>query len=141
MATPEEKAVKSKTPDIINTIVAGGSATLTQFAGYLVSLDVIKQTTWEDARQDKLRAGTDSVMTAVKNSIRIDPAKFKKLIEALRKSELNDEANMLEREYCEFVLITNRHQRVKNISSTIIYNLQTILNASGFRTFSLEASC
>ena len=120
MATPQEKAVKRKTPDIIDTIVAGGKATFIQFAGHLKALDVINPATYDDAKQDKVREGADSVMTAVQNKIKKDPTNFEKLLEALRKSDLNDEAEMLERECCEFVVIvilTSRHQRVKNISN------------------------
>ena len=98
--------LKGKAPVIIRTINTSGRATLIMFAIELKAEDLITQTTNIEAKEASTTLeGADILMTAIQNKVEKDPANFDKFLNALRSSNLNDEANMLESECCEFGII------------------------------------
>ena len=95
--------MNERTPDIIATIEAGGRATLIKFAVNLKSQELISGTIHNQAKQaPTVYEGAEMLMTAVQHEVKKNPTNIGKFLTALRSSELNNEADMLERECSEY---------------------------------------
>ena len=96
----------SRAPEINEAIDSGGRATLITLAGHLVAQGLIANVIKRQAQQaPTVLEGADMLMTAVQNKLKKDTANFDKFLTALRSSGLDDKADMLEQEYCEFWII------------------------------------
>ena len=103
MATPQEKSVNETTPKIIETIASSGKSTLVMIGVHLRGQELIIPETHREANQaSTVLEGADLLMMAVLSKVKSNPENFGKFITALRNSNLSDEADMLERECCEF---------------------------------------
>ena len=93
------KILNKKIPDIIKTIEAGGRATLIKLAGNLKAQELITTTIHNQAKEaPTVLEGADMLMTAVQHEVEKNPTNFTKLLAAVRNSDLNNVADMLERD-------------------------------------------
>ena len=92
-----------KVPDIIKTIEAGARATLIKLAIHLKAQKLITTAIHNQAKEAPIvLGGADMLMTAVEHEVKKNQTNFIKFLAALRNSDLNDEADMLERECGKF---------------------------------------
>ena len=96
---------KKTLTSIITTIdhEAGGKATLIKFAVNLKSQELITAAIHNQAKQvSTVLEGADMLMKAVQHVVKNNPTNFGKFLTALQSSDLDNAANKLERECCEF---------------------------------------
>ena len=103
MASSQENALHTKTPDVIDAVAAGGWETISTLAEHLVAEGLITQVVDDEAIDAKsTRDGVRKLVRAVKGKVKLNPERnFGMFLTALRKSELKDVAEMLEKECCE----------------------------------------
>ena len=102
----QESHLLKQTPAILEAIDAGGRATLIKLTGHLIAQGLITKAIKQQAKQaPTVLEGADMLMEAIQDKVKKNPAIFGKFLMALRSSDLNDEADMLESECCEFEII------------------------------------
>ena len=96
-ANPQLKGLKQAKLGIIKTIKSGGRDTLIWLSINLEAHELITAAIHNQAKQaSTVLEAADMLMTAVQHEIENNPANFGKFLTALRSSDLNHDADMLE---------------------------------------------
>ena len=104
MAKPQERALRKHNAMIVDTLSAGGTGTIINFAGKLLAEELITAPVHDDAIiEANPRQGASKIMMAVMGKVRNFPDKYGPFLTALRNSEMSEIADILERECCELM--------------------------------------